>query len=128
VRRAAALAAVVAIAGCGNAGDEREASATVTRLVGAVERGDGAAACVELTEEAASSLENATGRACDSAILDLEVSPSPVVDSTVSVLSAQVSLAGGGSFFLDDTTLGWKVSAAGCEPRPGQPYDCQLEG
>ena len=125
---ALAIAAAVLSAGCGNASDEREASAAVTRLVEAVDRGDGARACEALTTEAAGALAEATGQTCETEIVKLELAHSGVADVTVAMTSAQVDLAGGHSFFLDDTSRGWKVSAAACEPRPSGPYDCEVEG
>jgi hypothetical protein len=40
---------------------------------------------------------------------------------------AQVRLAGD-TVFLVETGTGWKVTAAGCEPRGSAPYDCEVEG
>jgi hypothetical protein len=41
--------------------------------------------------------------------------------------SAQAKLRGGEAVFLDQTDQGWKISAAGCKPQPGKPYQCELE-
>jgi hypothetical protein len=39
-----------------------------------------------------------------------------------------VKLAGD-TLFLDQTSTGWKISAAGCRlTSPDEPYDCELEG
>jgi len=40
---------------------------------------------------------------------------------------AQVRLTAD-TVFLTETGTGWKVTAAGCEPRGEQPYDCEVEG
>ncbi len=42
---------------------------------------------------------------------------------------ARVELRSGDVAFLDETEEGWKVSAAGCRPQPGEErsYDCELE-
>ena len=32
------------------------------------------------------------------------------------------------TLFLALFSTGWKVTAAGCTPRPDQPYDCTVEG
>jgi hypothetical protein len=40
---------------------------------------------------------------------------------------AQVRL-GGETVFLTETDAGWRITAAGCEPRGEAPYDCQVEG
>ena len=124
----ASVVAALLVVGCGNGDHEREAAAAVTRLAEAAERGDGAAACEELTEDAAGELDEPAGQACETEIVNLGLTASPVAAASVSITSAKVDLAGGGSFFLDETPEGWKVSAAGCEPRPGGRYDCRLEG
>jgi hypothetical protein len=127
--RLAGLALLTAaLCGCGTSDDERASSATVTRLLDAVEQGDGAAACEELTDSAEARLATSRGVPCEEAIRELELQPGRVRSATVSITAAQVDLVEGGSFFLDETSQGWKVSAAGCQPRPGQPYDCELEG
>ncbi|MEU9082712.1 hypothetical protein [Streptomyces sp. NPDC048357] len=40
---------------------------------------------------------------------------------------AMVRMAGD-TLFLSLFTGGWKVVAAGCTPRPDQPYDCLIKG
>lgn len=125
---ALALAVAALCSGCGNEDDERDAAAAVTQLVEAIDRGDGARACEVLTDEASSALAEATGQTCETEVVKLEVSPSEVVATHVAITSAQVDLTGGDTFFLDETPEGWRVSAAGCEARPGGPYDCQVEG
>jgi hypothetical protein len=40
---------------------------------------------------------------------------------------AQVRL-GDETVFLTETDAGWRVTAAGCEPRGEAPYDCEVEG
>jgi hypothetical protein len=34
----------------------------------------------------------------------------------------------GDTLFLSQFEQGWKVVAAGCAPRPDQPYDCRVKG
>jgi hypothetical protein len=127
--RATALAAAVALLalGCGTEGSERDARGAVERFYAAFERGDGAGACVELSEQASSALEASAAKPCEQAVQELELSPSAVGDVEVYETSAQASLQGGDTVFLDQTDAGWKISAAACEATPGQPYECQLE-
>jgi hypothetical protein len=122
-----ALTAVAAASGCGTSADRREVRAVVERFDAAIERGDGQAACEQLTEGAASELESAERKPCEEAILSLELDPSPAAVVEVHVVSASAELAGGGTTFLDETSQGWKISAVGCVPRPERPYDCELE-
>jgi hypothetical protein len=128
----AAVAGVLATAcalfgGCGTGGAEGEASRAVERLHAAVEARDGQAACSELTEEATDTLEQQEEAPCENAVLELELSEGEAATAEVYIRSAMVTLAQGGADFLDETSEGWRVSAAGCEPRPGLPWECELE-
>lgn len=118
----------VGTAGCGTDSSERDARHAAERLVAAFAQSDAATACEQLSEEAVSTLESTTGRACELSVLSLEVVPSDVADVRVYIGDAKVELSGGGTLFLGETPSGWKVTGLGCEPRPGQPYDCDLEG
>ncbi len=120
---------VLALAGCGTAGREVDASAVVQRFHAALEDGDGQAACRALSEATASKLEKQEKKPCVAAILSLELPKGGTVAHTgVYVTSAHATLAEGGTDFLDEGPDGWRVSAAGCEPTaPSQPYDCELE-
>jgi hypothetical protein len=132
--RAAILALGVLLAlaavGCGASDRAPDAAAVAERFHAALEQGDGAAACAELSEETASKLEQQEEVSCEEAVLSLDVPRGGTAAETdVYVTSAAVSLAEGGTTFLDEGTQGWKVSAAGCTPTaPDLPYDCVLEG
>jgi hypothetical protein len=120
---------VPALAGCGTADREDDAAAVAERFHAALEAGDGGAACERLNPNTASRLEQQEKKPCEEAILTLELpTGGSVADSRVYVTSAFTTLAEGGSDFLDEGPLGWRVSAAGCEPTAqSQPYDCELE-
>jgi hypothetical protein len=126
------LACLVALtlSGCGTGDRERDAAAVAERFHAALERGDGRAACDELSEETASKLEQQEGRLCEEAILELELPRGgAVADARVEQTNAFAVLAEGGADFLDEGPDGWKVSSAGCDPTlPDQPYECALEG
>jgi hypothetical protein len=129
---AIALTALVAAAltACGTGERERDAAEVVAQFHAALERGDGAAACEELSEDTSSELESLQKRPCEEAILTLELPKGgrPVAPR-VYVTSAVVDLAEGGTDFLDESSQGWTISAAGCQPTaPGAPYDCELKG
>jgi hypothetical protein len=127
-RMAAILLALPALSGCGAGAGERDARMTAGRFEAAIQARDGAAACRQLSDSASSKLESSEKKPCEEAILSVGLKPSrAVVDSSVWVTSAQVRLAHD-TLFLDDTSRGWRISAAGCRPQPGQPYDCELEG
>jgi len=98
-------------------------------LPGGAQRDDGAAACALLTSGTRRQLEADEGESCEKAIGAVELpAPSPVGRVAVYITSASADLEVGGTLFLDETPSGWRVSAAGCAPRPGgQPFDCELE-
>jgi hypothetical protein len=127
---AAAFAVCVAMGGCGASDRAPDAAAVAERFHAALDEGDGEAACAELAEETRSKLEQQEKAPCDEAILELELPRGGAAASTdVYLTTASVSLAEGGTTFLDDFDQGWKVSAAGCVPTaPEQPYECELEG
>ena len=121
------LAVACLDAGCGGRSDD--ATAVVERFQTALDGGDGAGACAELSEQTASALEQQEGHPCDEAILDLDLAVGgEVAETSVYVTSASVSLAAGGTLFLDQASGGWEISAAGCRPSaPDRPFDCELE-
>jgi hypothetical protein len=130
VRRltATALGALaLAGAGCTDASG-RDAGRSVERFYASIESNDGDGACRELSEDASSALETSAKQPCEQAVLELELNPTAVADASVWVTSAQVSLQGGDTAFLDQIGGRWRISAAGCHPLPGQPYDCELDG
>jgi hypothetical protein len=117
------------LAACGTADEERDAAAVAERFHAALEQDDGRAACEELNPETASKLEQQEKKPCEEAITTLEIPKGgTVADTRVYVTSAFASLAAGTADFLDESSEGWWISAAGCSPtEPKQPYDCELE-
>lgn len=120
---------VLAAPGCGASDRASDAAAVAERFHTAIGREDGATACAELSEKTASKLEQQEDAPCEEAVLRLELPSDGTVGKTdVYVTTASVELAEGGTTFLDEGTLGWKVSAAGCTPTaPNLPFDCELE-
>jgi hypothetical protein len=119
----------LSLAACGTAGRERDAAAVTEQFHAALEQNDGRAACAELNPETASKLEQEEKRPCEAAITGLQLPKGgTVADTRVYVTSAFASLAGGTVDFLDESSGGWWISAAGCSPAgPNQPYNCELE-
>ena len=123
--------AALAPAGCGTGDRERDAAAVAEAFHAALERGDGRAACDELSEEAASKVEQQEGKPCEEAILTLELQKGGTAAvRRVEITSAYIGLAEGSADFLDEGPDGWKISAAGCEPTSSsdRPYECEVEG
>jgi hypothetical protein len=119
----------LALAGCGTADREQDAAAVVERFHGALESGDGQAACRELSRQTAKKLEQQEKKPCEEAIMDVNLPKGGTTSSErVEIRSAQVRFAQGGADFLSEGPGGWRISAAGCRlTTPGQPYDCELE-
>ena len=120
----------VLFASCGSGERERDAASVSNHFHAALEAGDGAEACEQLSEETASKLEESEGAPCEQAVLDVDL-PAGATNASaeVYVTSAFIDLADAGSVFLDKGHEGWKVSAAGCEPPTGdRPWECRLEG
>jgi hypothetical protein len=131
VIRAAALAlsVVVALGGCADVGDrETTAGDAATELLTAVAGKDGATACAVLAPDTAAELEQSAGKPCDQAILDEDL-PAPATVNGADVYGqwAQVRLSDD-TMFLAVFPGGWRVVAAGCQPRESRPYDCTLQG
>jgi hypothetical protein len=128
---AAAVLIALPLAACGTGARERDAAAVSEAFHAALERGDGQAACDELSEDAASKVEQQEEKPCEEAILMLELPKGGTAAvRRVEITSAYIGLAEGSADFLEEGPEGWKISAAGCEPTASsdQPYDCEVEG
>jgi hypothetical protein len=125
-----ALIACALAAGCGTADREADLIAVSDRFHAALEAGDGAAACAELSRAAVHTLELQEKRPCPDAVLELDLpAGARASGAEVYVTSGYAKLPGADAAFLDDGPAGWKVSAAGCTPSaPDEPYDCELGG
>jgi hypothetical protein len=127
----AVLFVALPLAACGTGERERDAAAVSEAFHSALERGDGQAACDELSEEVASTVEQQEQKPCEEAILTLDLPKGgSAAIRRVEITSAYIGLAEGGADFLDEGPEGWKISAAGCQPTASsdQPYECEVEG
>ena len=123
-----AVVGLLALTGCGTEASERDARGAVQRFYSAFAAQDGAAACEQLSEDAASALETSEKEPCERAVLSLDLTPSAPGGASVWVTSARVSLDSGDTAFLDQISGQWLIAAAGCRPQRGKPYECELEG
>ena len=128
IRRWVLLPAVAvlttAVVSC-SAAAEPAVTAVADQFARTLAQHDGNAACAMLTGNARRSTET-FGRSCAAELATL---PDPGAVEQVEVWSdgAQVRF-GGDTLFLLHFPDGWRVSAAGCAPREGAPYDCEVQG
>lgn len=124
------VAALAMTTGCGAAAGERgdAASAAATRFTGALQRADGTQACALLAPRTLDELEKSEQTPCDQAVVE-ERLPAGHTVRKVDVYGDQARVVlTDDTLFLAHFPSGWKVTAAGCTPRPEQPYDCTVKG
>ena len=122
----AALPVALLLSGCTPAG---EATARIAgdHFQTALRDHDLQGACQLLSEEARGNLESGSGKPCATALADLDLPTGTGSSIEVWGDNAQVRLEAG-VLFLAEFRAGWRVTAAGCDPRPDMPYDCDVEG
>jgi hypothetical protein len=117
-----ALMVLLVLSACSSS-SEPAARAAATSFQQAVGRHDGSSACGLLSTEARARLETASGRPCAAALEALALPAGDVSSEEVWGGQAQVRLTSQ-VLFLAEFRDGWRVTGAGCTPRPDQPYDC----
>ncbi|GAA2456715.1 hypothetical protein GCM10010191_90190 [Actinomadura vinacea] len=115
--------ALIVLASCDRAGGDADVRRAALAFLDAVRRDDGAAACAVLAPRAAASLET-----CPQEVTGLGLQAGPITTAQVWGDRAQVRIraGGGNTLFLARFPSGWKVTGAGCAPRPRGPYDCDV--
>jgi hypothetical protein len=124
-----AVACTVCLSSCSTLG-EREAAASraAARFEESVRRADGARACAALAPETRQEVQQSARMPCVKALFEQQVAPAGAVrEVQVYGRQARVVLAAD-TLFLSVFPAGWKITAAGCKPRPHQPYQCQIKG
>jgi hypothetical protein len=119
----AAVGAVL-LSGCSSAerpGAEKVATAFEDQGAGAQQR------CELLAPITLETFEKDASAPCANAIQQVALKGGEVRSVQVWGDDAQVQMAGD-TVFLTQTPSGWRVTAAGCQPRDEQPYDCEVEG
>lgn len=123
------VACAVCLSACSTLG-EREAAASraALRFEESLRRSDGVRACAALAPETRQEVEESAKTPCAEALLEEQLSLSGAVrEVQVYGRQAQVVLAAD-TLFLSAFSSGWKITAAGCVPRPHRPYQCQVKG
>jgi hypothetical protein len=88
---------------------------------------DPQARCDLLAPATLVALEEEASTPCEEAIEELPLQGGEVTSVEIWGGDAQVRL-GDDTVFLTETSVGWRVVAAACTPRPERPYDCEVEG
>ena len=122
------LVALLMLPGLGCASAEQPAAMQAGRwFQAAMAAGDTAGACALLSDEARGNLEAASATPCTAALARLTLTGDAPQSIEVWGDNAQIRTESG-VVFLARFSTGWKVTAAGCQPRGDSPYDCQVEG
>lgn len=120
-----AIPVALLLAGCAGSQDAAVGSAAQD-LLDAVRDGDGAAACAALAGPTREELEQTSGKACPTAVLEEDISGG-AGDVRVQVFDSMAQArAGAETVFLSRFGGRWLVVAAACTAVPGEPYDCSI--
>ncbi|MFI6851584.1 hypothetical protein [Streptomyces sp. NPDC050416] len=125
--------AVVVVLGmtgaCGTPSERRDGvTAQVTRFERALDAGQRGRLCAALAPATREELEQSAKRRCARAIGEQSL-PSAGAVRRVDVYGEQARVVlDRDTVFLAHFPTGWKVTAAGCRPRPQRPYQCELKG
>ncbi|NUW31677.1 hypothetical protein HTZ77_09580 [Nonomuraea sp. SMC257] len=121
----AALGLALALtAGCGV--DTASPARAAARFHTAVAAHQEAAACALLTPTTAEKLPD-PDETCAQALAALKLGPGGRVTGVEVWGDDAVVRMAGDTVFLHRFSGGWRVTAAGCEPRRDLPYDCEVE-
>ncbi|MBZ4015064.1 hypothetical protein CCS38_04760 [Streptomyces purpurogeneiscleroticus] len=115
--------------GCASLDERRSAASEAARgFHRALSSTNGVAACGALAPGTREELIKESGTGCPRAVLEEQAALADRVRQVdVYGRQARVVLTGD-TLFLARFRTGWKVTAAHCTLRPGQPYDCAVKG
>ncbi|WP_081237270.1 hypothetical protein [Streptomyces viridosporus] len=125
----AVLAVLVTVSACGTPSERRDrVTEDVTSFERALDAGQRARLCAALAPSTREELEQAAKSRCEQAIGEQDLPRAGAVRS-VDVYGDQARVVlEHDTVFMARFPDGWKVTAAGCRPRPQQPYQCEIEG
>ncbi|GAA2506940.1 hypothetical protein GCM10010406_49410 [Streptomyces thermolineatus] len=116
-------------AGCGTVGERRsDASGVAQEFARALGAGDGGAACALLAPRTRQEVEQSQESPCEEAVTKEGLPAGGEVRQVVVQGQQAMVVTRSDTLFLSRFSSGWKVVAAGCVPRPSQPYRCRVEG
>ncbi|MFC9816997.1 hypothetical protein ACFVJM_33610 [Streptomyces virginiae] len=117
------------LCGCGASASRLDgARQAATAFEETLARADYNAACELLAPQTRQQLEQDSEKPFGPALAD-ERLPTADPVGTTQVYGRQALLQlDGDTLFLSQFDGGWKIVAAGCQPRPDEPYRCSLKG
>ena len=107
--------------------EQDEAVRAADEFVTAISEDDGEAACALLAPATEGELVQAAKKPCAAAVLEEAKEAGPRLDATTFGTMAQVRYRDD-VLFVTRFETGWKVLAASCTEKAGDPYDCQIAG
>jgi hypothetical protein len=128
-----AVLALPALAGCSSlAPDGPSAEGVAVAFAAALDAGNAAEACALLAPGTVEEIESSEGAPCAEVILEQDL-PSGGQGRSAEAFGrgAIVELDNDTLFLVGDgngDVRGWRITAAGCEPRAERPYDCTVKG
>lgn len=121
-------ATVVGLSNCSELPDRKTAAVAAADFERALRNGRSAEACRALAPATRRELEQAAKTGCGQGLMAQELTAATGV-RTVDVYGMQArAVFDSDTVFLSRFSSGWKVTAAGCTPRPERPYDCAIKG
>ncbi|MFF8653142.1 hypothetical protein [Streptomyces huasconensis] len=124
-----AVALLGASAGCGNTdGREDAAARAASRFAASLRAKDAVRGCAALAPGTRDELEHSSELPCARALPEAGL---PLAHQLrgVDVYGRQARVVTDrDTLFLSSFPGGWKVTAAGCTPRPEKPYQCRIKG
>lgn len=129
VRLLALLGLVAASTSCGAVAVREDAAKSVAeKFYPAVAERDGPAACRLLAPGTLEEFEQSQEEPCTKAVVAASI-PAPGAVGDVEVYGGQARVVfAHDTVFLAAFTAGWRVTALGCQPRGGRPYQCEIKG
>ncbi|HUR75930.1 MAG TPA: hypothetical protein VMZ00_16730 [Sporichthya sp.] len=119
--------APTALGGCTSTPGSASARAAAQSFYDALAAQDVRTACGRLAPQTLSKLEDSAGKPCTDALPEQKIEPGRIQRIAVYGHSAFVQTESSAAF-LGRFPDGWRLTAAGCDPRRGLPYDCAVEG
>lgn len=129
LRTVVLCAVALAVAGCGGpAAREDAAGRAGSAFEQALAAGDHVRACAMLAPATREQLEQDEKQDCARAFAGAELPRAGSLRGVEAYGRQAMVRMSGDTLFLSQFTDGWKVVAAGCTPRPDQPYQCLVKG